>query len=150
MIPSQQILKARVTPEILSTVILNRSKYFETAEEFIEMKRVFVKDALFDRVMLWVDMVISPLITLFSALYYGEAPSIFSIMGLYKTVSMWNDWIYFQILKSEVHEWTSIVKSIGGPFIATNDPSYHTYVYADGMQRLHYACMGGAPSLPKN
>lgn len=139
-----------MTPQILSTVILNRSKYFETAEEFIEMNKVFVKDALFDRLMLWVDMVISPLITLLSTLYYGEAPSIFSIMGLYKTVSMWNDWIYFQILKSEVHEWTSIVKSIGGPFIATNDPSYHTYVYADGMQRLHYACMGGAPSLPKN
>lgn len=114
------------------------------------MSRVFVKDTLFDRVMLWVDMVISPLITLISAAYYGEAPSIFSVMGLYKMISMWNDWIYFQILKAEVHEWTGIVKSIGGPFIATNDPTYHSYVYADGMQRLHYACMGGAPSLPKN
>jgi hypothetical protein len=150
MIPSQQTLKARVTPQILSTIILNKPAYFETAEEFIEMNKIFVKDTLFDRVMIWVDMVISPLITLISAAYYGEAPSIFSIMGLYKTVSMWNDWIYFQILKAEVHEWTGIVKSIGGPFIATNDPTYHSYVYADGMQRLHYACMGGAPSLPKN
>jgi hypothetical protein len=114
------------------------------------MNKVFVKDTLIDQLMLWVDMVISPLITLISAVYYGEAPSILSIMGLYKTVSMWNDWIYFQILKAEVHEWTSIVKSIGGPFIATNDPIYHSYVYADGMQRLHYICMGGAPSLPKN
>jgi hypothetical protein len=143
-------VKNRVTPQILSTIILSRSDYFETAEEFIEMNKVFVKDTLIDRVMLWIDMVISPLITLISAVYYGEAPSIFSVMGLYKTFSMWNDWIYYQILKSEVHEWTSIVKSIGGPFIATNDPVYHVYVYADGMQRIHYACWGGAPSLPKN
>ena len=150
MIPSQQTLKTRLTPQILAKIILSNKDHFETAEEFIEMNKVFVKDTLIDQLMLWVDMVISPLITLVSAVYYGEAPSIVSIMGLYKTVSMWNDWIYFQILKAEVHEWTSIVKSIGGPFIATNDPSYHSYVYADGMQRLHYICMGGAPSLPKN
>jgi hypothetical protein len=139
-----------VTPQILSSFILNKPTYFEDAEELVELNKVFVKETLFDRIMLWFDMVISPLITLISAVYYGEAPSVLSVLGLYKTISMWNDWIYYQILKSEVHEWTGIVKSIGGPFISTNDPVYHTYVYADGMQRLHYACMGGAPSFPKN
>lgn len=139
-----------MTPQILSSFILNKPTYFEDAEELVELNKVFVKETLFDRIMLWFDMVISPLITLISAVYYGEAPSVLSVLGLYKTISMWNDWIYYQILKSEVHEWTGIVKSIGGPFISTNDPVYHTYVYADGMQRLHYACMGGAPSFPKN
>jgi len=121
---------------------MNNTDYFETAEEFVQMNKVFTKDTLFDRLMIWIDMVISPLITLLSALYYAEAPSIFSIMSLYKAASMWNDWLYFQILKGEIHEWTSIVKSIGGPFISTNDPTYHVYVYADGMQRIHH-CFGG-------
>ena len=140
-----------MTQQILSKMILSKPTHFETAEEFVQLNKVFTKDNLLDRIMVWFEMVISHLLTLLSALYYGEAPSIFTMMSLYKTVSMWNDWIYFQFLKAEVHEWTSIVKSIGGPFIATNDPVYHAYVYADGMQRIHYACWGGgAPSLPKN
>jgi hypothetical protein len=141
MIPSTKTLKTRLTSNVLAQSILNYTEYFETAEEFVQMNKIFTKDNLFDRIMIWVDMVISPLITLFSAAYYGEAPSIFSMMSLYKTMSMWNDWIYFQILKSEVHEWTGIVKSIGGPFISTNDPTYHVYVYADAMERIH-ACWG--------
>ena len=139
-----------MTPQILAKIILSNKDHFETAEDYVEMNKVFTKESWLDKVFLWFDMVINPLMTLISAVLYGEAPSIFSIMGLYKTISMWNDWIYFQLLKDEVHEWTGIVKSIGGPFIATNDPVYHAYVYADGMQRLHYACWGGAPSLPKN
>jgi hypothetical protein len=109
------------------------------------MNEQFAKEGIIDKIMSWVDMVISPIITLVMALYYGEAPSIFTMMGLYKTASMWNDWIYFQLLKNEIHEWTQIVQSIGGPFISTNDPKYHPYVYADGMHRI-YACS----FLPKN
>lgn len=145
MIPSNSILKTRLTSNVLARTLLTDNEYFETAEEFVQMNKVFTKDSLLDRIMLWVDMIISPLITLFTALYYGEAPSIFTLMGLYKTISIWNDWVYFQILKSEIHEWTDIVRSIGGPFIATNDPEYHAYVYADGMQRI-YNCS----FLPKN
>lgn len=142
MIPSKQILLTRITSDILARTIMNNTEYFETAEEFVQMNKLFTKDTFFDKLMLWIDMVISPLITIITALYYEEAPSIFSLMSFYKTFNMWNDWIYFQMLKSEVHEWTSIVKSIGGPFIATNDPTYHAYVYADGMQRI-YACAWG-------
>jgi len=145
MIPSNKILKTRLTSNVLARTLLTDNEYFETAEEFVQMNKVFTKDNLLDRIMLWVDMIISPLITLFAALYYQEAPSIFTMMGLYKTISMWNDWVYFQMLKSEIHEWTDIVRSIGGPFIATNDPEYHAYVYADGMQRI-YNCS----FLPKN
>ena len=145
MIPPNQILKSRMTSNTLARTLLANNEYFETAEEFVQMNKVFTKDSLFEGIMIWIDMVISPLITLFSALYYGELPSIFTMMSLYKTITMWNDWIYFQILKSDIHEWMDIVRSIGGPFIATNDPSYHAYVYADGMQRI-YNCW----FLPKN
>jgi hypothetical protein len=58
-------------------------------------------------------------------------------MTIHKTVSLWVDWIRYKELDSEIHEWIKIVKSNGGPFISTNDVSYHTYVYADGMQRLY-------------
>ena len=145
MIPPSQTLKTRMTSNLLARTLLANNKYFETAEEFVQMNKVFTKDSLFERIMIWVDMIISPLITLFSALYYGETPSIFTIMSIYKTITMWNDWIYLQILKSDIHEWTDIVRAIGGPFIATNDPTYHAYVYADGMQRI-YSCW----FLPKN
>jgi len=145
MIPPNQTLKTRMTSKLLARTLLTDNDYFETAEEFVQMNKVFTKDSLLERIMIWVDMVISPLITLLTALYYGEAPSIFTMMGLYKTISLWNDWIYFQILKSEIHEWMDIVRSIGGPFISTNDPTYHAYVYADGMQRI-YNCS----FLPKN
>jgi hypothetical protein len=134
-----------MTSNLLARTLLANNDYFETAEEFVQMNKVFTKDSLLERIMIWVDMIISPLITLFTALYYGEAPSVFTLMGLYKTITMWNDWIYFQILKSDIHEWMDIVRSIGGPFIATNDPTYHSYVYADGMQRI-YNCW----FLPKN
>jgi hypothetical protein len=40
-------------------------------------------------------------------------------------------------LRSEIHMWISLVRSIGGPFIASNDAEYHVFVYADAMQRLH-------------
>jgi len=145
MIPPNQTLKTRMTSNLLARTLLANNDYFETAEEFVQMNKVFTKDSLLERIMIWVDMIISPLITLFTALYYGEAPSVFTLMGLYKTITMWNDWIYFQILKSDIHEWMDIVRSIGGPFIATNDPTYHSYVYADGMQRI-YNCW----FLPKN
>jgi hypothetical protein len=145
MIPPNQALKARMTSNLLARTLLADNEYFETAEEFVRMNKVFTKDSLLERIMIWVDMVISPLITLFTAVYYREVPSVFTIMGLYKTITLWNDWVYLQILKGEIHEWMDIVRSIGGPFIATNDPTYHVYVYADGMQRI-YNCW----FLPKN
>lgn len=135
MIPSTQTLKNRMTSEAVVCASLNQS-YFETAEEFVQMNKVFTKTDLIGKIMLWIDMVISPLITIVTALYNQEAPSIFSVMSFYKTFSMWKDWLYFETLKTEIHEWTRAVKSVGGPFISTNDPVYHSYVYADGMERL--------------
>ena len=58
------------------------------------------------------------------------------MISLHKTISLWTQWFQFKTLTYEIREWTSIVRSIGGPFISSNDPTYHMFVYADGMQRV--------------
>jgi len=139
MIPHQNHLKSRVTSESLAYVITRGETYFETAEEFVRLNKIFSYEGIFAYVSLWADMIISPLITILMAIYYQEPPGIFSVLSIQKTVNLWRDWFLYEQIKKEVHEWTQIVKSIGGPFISTNDPTYHIYVYADAMQRIHYS-----------
>lgn len=139
MIPHQSHLKSRVTSESLAYVITRGETYFETAEEFVRLNKIFSYQGIFAYVSLWADMIISPLITILMAIYYQEPPGIFSVISIQKTVNLWSDWFLYEQIKKEVHEWTQIVKSIGGPFISTNDPTYHIYVYADAMQRIHYS-----------
>jgi len=79
---------------------------------------------------------VSPLITIVTSIWNLEMPSVFSMYSFYKTFNIWAEWFEYMILQHEIHEWKRLVKSIGGPFIATNDPAYHSYVYADGMERL--------------
>jgi hypothetical protein len=146
MIPTQTTLRNRLTTEHIQFILLHQGNYFEKAEEYSQLLRIFKPDNLISSILLWVDMVFSPLITILTAIWEGKPPSIFSVMGIYKTVNLWMEWVQFHILTLEFREWTRIVKSIGGPFISTNDPLYHSYVYADGMQRA-YDCW---PSLPKN
>jgi len=57
-------------------------------------------------------------------------------MTIHKTVTMWIDWFQYYNITQETLEWKKFVQTAGGPFISTNDPTYHMYVYADGMQRL--------------
>lgn len=135
MIPSNQSLKARMTSEVVSYVALNDT-YFKKADEYSRLNKIFNPEDLIGRIMLWVDMVVSPLITIVTSIWNMEMPSVFSMYSFYKTFNSWADWLEYIILQHEIHEWTRLVKSIGGPFIATNEPMYHSYVYADGMERL--------------
>lgn len=135
MIPANKELKSKLSLENAGYLILH-SGFFETAEEYVRLQSVFLKESLLDRVMLWIEMLISPLISIGMCLYNGEPPSIFTMMGFHKTFLLWNDWISYKLLSAEIHEWTKIVRSTGGPFISTNDPTYHVFVYADGMERL--------------
>jgi len=62
-------------------------------------------------------------------------------------VTMWVDWFQYYNITQETLEWKKFVQSAGGPFISTNDPMYHLYVYADGMQRLKNSLFrGGGPA----
>jgi hypothetical protein len=137
MIPDKYTLKGSLTQKIAKHIILHPNSYFEFADEFVRLQSIFIKDSTLEIASLWLDMVVSPLVSLLYCMYYQLSPSIFTILSLQKTLTLWSDWFRFKYLASEIREWTNIVRSIGGPFISTNDPLYHIYVYADGMQRLN-------------
>jgi len=135
MIPTNQTLETRLTSEVVSYVALHGT-YFEKADDYSRLNKIFNPEDLIGRIMLWVDMVVSPLITIATSIWKTELPSIFSVYSFYKTFIIWAEWLQYSVLQAEIHEWKRLVKSIGGPFISTNEPLYHSYVYADGMERL--------------
>lgn len=115
---------------------MNTENYFEVAEEFLRLQTLFVKESTFEVIAQWFEMVLSPLLTLFVSWWTKTPPSIFSLMSVQKTVELWMDWYRFRELGGVIRKWTTIVRSINGPFISTNNAKYHVYVYADGMQRI--------------
>lgn len=139
MIPENFEIKKRLKPEQTIHFVLYPQNYFKIAEEFIRLHTIFVKESFFEKVSLWIEMVISPLISLFMSLYSKTPPSFLTVIGLQKCFQLWQEWFEFRRLAGVVREWTNIVRAVGGPFISTNDAKYHIYVYADGMQRIHDA-----------
>lgn len=137
MIPDISEIKKRLKPEQTVHFVLYPQNYFEIAEEFIRLQTIFIKETFFEKIKLWFEMIISPIITVCISLYSGQSPSFFTMIGFQKCFQLWQEWFEFRRLASIVREWTNIVRTIGGPFISTNDPKYHIYVYADGMQRIH-------------
>ena len=122
--------------------ILNIKNYFGIAEEFVSLEQLFKNDTLFKKLNFWVDMIIYPLSVIISIIYFGQTMGIFTVMTIHKTISKWQQYLRYLHLKYEIDEWRLVVKSIGGPFISTNDDKYHVYVYADGMQRLYNILLG--------
>lgn len=136
MIPENQKITKNLSKDYLQNIVLKGDEYFNKAEEYVTLQKEFLKDSLFENILLWFDMVIYPVFQLLSFLWKGELPSMFSVFSFQKTFDKWVRWIRFKILSKELKEWVEIVKSVNGPFIRTNDPDYHVFVYADGMQRL--------------
>ena len=130
--------------QINQYLILNKKRYFSIAEEFVNLEKLFKLETLFEKVTFWIDMVIYPIYTLFSILMYNQTLGIMTIMSIHKTVTKWQQYFRYMELKSEINEWKAIVRSVGGPFISTNDDTYHSYVYADGIQRLHDSLFGSS------
>jgi len=112
--------------------ILNMKNYFEIAEEYAILEKQYANFTL----NFWIDMVIYPAFLVLSLVFLGQSIGVFTVMSIHKTVTKWQEYIRYLILKQEIHEWRAVVQSIGGPFISTNDTAYQSYVYADGMQRL--------------
>jgi hypothetical protein len=136
MIPSFEEIKKRLKPEQTLHFIMKNENYFEVAEEFLQLQTIFIKHTLLDKVSLWIEMLLNPIIMILMSWYTKQSPSIFTMIGFHKTIKLWQSWFRFQELANVVREWTKIIRAIGGPFISTNDAKYHIYVYADGMQRI--------------
>jgi hypothetical protein len=130
--------------QINQYLILNKKRYFSIAEEFVNLKKLFKLETLFEKVSFWIDMVIYPIYTFISILFYRQQLGIMTIISIHKTVTKWQQYFRYMELKSDIDEWKTIVRSVGGPFISTNDDTYHSYVYADGMQRLHDGLFGNS------
>ena len=142
MIPSNSELKSRLSLKQASFLILNPVSFFVKAEKYTELAKKFIPETFLDKLSLWIEMLISPLISLGMFLYYRETPSFFTMLSTQKAISLWVEWFEFDVLNSEIREWTKIVKSVGGPFISTNDSTYHVFVYADAMERLRCGLFG--------
>ena len=140
MIPNNDELFKRLKKEQINSILLQPNNYFKLVEEFTNLQKVFGCETLYDKIMLWVEMVISPLFTIVQSVTSGTLP-MFSMLGLQKSFNLWKDWFRWKELQNVIHEWIDIVRSIGGPFISTNDPDYHMFVYADAMVRIHEGLM---------
>jgi hypothetical protein len=116
---------------------MSPKNYFQIADEYVSLQKIFSRDTLLEKLELWIEMIISPVIMLLMSCVKWEIPDMFQLMSLQKCAQLWKDWFRMRELRSEIHIWISLVRSIGGPFISTNDAEYHVFVYADAMQRLH-------------
>jgi hypothetical protein len=148
MIPSFEEIKKRLKPDQTVHFIMKNEKYFEVAEEFLQLQTMFIKHTTLDKLSLWIEMLINPIIVILVCLYTKQSPSVFTMIGFHKTIKLWQSWFRFQELGNIVREWIQIVRAIGGPFISTNDAKYHIYVYADAMQRIRNSLLSRR-SLPK-
>lgn len=116
---------------------MNSRNYFSIADEYVSLQKIFSRDTLLEKIELWFEMIISPIIMAVMSCVNLEMPDMFQLMSLQKCAQLWKDWFRMRELRSQIHIWIKLIRSIGGPFIATNDAEYHVFVYADAMQRLH-------------
>ena len=137
MIPENKLLRQRLTVSIINDILLSPKNYFELADEYVSLQRIFSRETLLEKLELWMEMIISPLMMIVFAIFNGHVPDILSILSLQKCVTLWKDWFRMREVRNIMQMWIRVVRSIGGPFIASNDAEYHMFVYADGMQRLH-------------
>jgi len=141
MIPTNQELRKRITLGGSSYILLE-TDYFKKAEQFVQLQTIFIQDSYVGKISLWVDMIVSPIISIIMFCMYGETPSMFSLLSFQKCGKLWYQWFEFKILAEEIRVWRQIIKDVKGPFIATNDPTYQVYVYADAMERLRSSLLG--------
>ncbi len=141
MIPSSKELAQKLNSILIEKLLLLPNNYFAIAEEYTKLQKIFVTETFLESIMLWIDMVIAPLFNIVKAILSMKPPELFTILSLQKAVTLWKDWFRFKELRLIIRDWISISRSVGGPYISTNDAEYHTFVYADAMVRLQTALL---------
>jgi hypothetical protein len=128
--------------EVAQHIILNSKNYFQIAEEFVNLNKLFKQETLFETLNFWIDMIFYPLYLILCTIWFQQPVGIFTVLSIHKAVSKWQKYLKYLELKEKTDEWKRLIQSIGGPFISTNDETYHVYVYADGMQRAYNQLFG--------
>jgi hypothetical protein len=129
MIPTNRTIRAR-----LRNPIPIPSDPFALAEEYVQLSREFMCSS-------WTDLA-RLCLHLFGSIFYTLAQLVMgtwswmSILSLTNPIQTWIRGWRFLTLQQVVDQWVVAVRSVGGPFISTNDPTYHVYVYADAIQRM--------------
>ena len=136
MIPSDKTLSGRLAPWMIEFILTSPTNYFAIADEYVSLQKIFVRETVLDKANLWIDMLVSPIITLLFAIKKGSL-DFFAGLSLHKCVKLWLNWFRWKELQGILREWVKIVRSTGGPYISSNDAEYHMFVYADAMQRLY-------------
>ena len=109
---------------------------FHTAERYIQLRKRCLSPSWGDRVILFNEMVVGPLIGMF-LLSMGSTDYIMVISAIMRAYSAWCDWEEYHVLKSVMQDMFLTMTMKGGPYIRTNDPTYFPYVIADAMVRLN-------------
>ena len=120
-----------------SRIDLPQENYFVMADEYVDLNTKFVEEGFMDTLNIWIDMVLYPLYIIIR-LCMGDMSPMY-ILSMVKTYQMWFDWFRLETLKMHIDHWKLIVRSLGGPWISSNDAEFHVFVYADGMERIRYS-----------
>jgi len=119
-------------------------EYFAIAEEYTELSSRFYCNDLIETFYLWFDMLLYPIYIIIRFCMLDFSPM--SVITLIKTYQVWIDWFRFKEIEAKVETWKETVRSLGGPWITSNNPDLHVFVYADGMERIRYSRVVRRPS----
>lgn len=109
-------------------------EYFKKAYTFLELKKKFRPQELFDWFFLVLDLFFQPFYSLYKICTLDI--SLMDGLSLYRTRELWIEFLEYLVLMWDIWYWKFMVRLVGGPWISTNDPEYHELVYADAMTRL--------------
>lgn len=112
-------------------------EYFIIADEYVILKDKFFYEDTIAILYSWFDMILYPIYIVFRLCMLDLSPTY--LFTLIKTYQVWSDWLRLQELEKKVETWKTTVRSVGGPWISCNNPDYHVFVYADGMERIRYS-----------
>jgi hypothetical protein len=110
-------------------------KPFEIAERYIQLRKRYASESWGDYVLVFNEMILGPLITLF-LMFIGGSDMMMVISTSTHAYTTWCEWEEYHTLRSVVQEMFLTMSIHGGPQITTNDLEYLPYVFADAMVRL--------------
>jgi len=111
--------------------------FFQLADEYVTLKEKFVCEGMMELAYQWFDMVLYPIYIVVRLCMLDFSPMY--ALTLLKTYQLWTDWLRLQELEVKVEFWKKTIRSVGGPWISCNNPDLHSFVYADGMERIKLA-----------
>ena len=107
---------------------------FKAAERFIQIRDTCLPLTWTAQMQRLSDMIIMPLITLF-LFFSGGADMIVSVSTAATAYRVWSEWAEYTDLRFAMQRMRMRMARVGGPFIATNNPKYMPYVWADAVVR---------------